>query len=255
MTEANRSGTRTIPRVKQIKPRILLAELKDFAFEQSPGFRNGAVTGFELGKEFYFRDEVPLSLFKRVGREYRSSKFNFGAYRMPLDGPRVYGYQLSTSIERSLPGIPPLLLPHIPPKKVATITKGDSAKSGMIREVLSTALYISDYEPNSVSIQNCYTLSYMGKTLLNRDADSFSLEAEGDFVDIPSAESKDGNPAMFVYEPITHEQIGGADGVVNGINFWDVIEPLDARMEIDSFNAGARAIRTIVNALRTGEVL
>lgn len=255
MAGAERYKERFVPvKSKRVSPRALLTELKSFAFEQSPGFADGSVTGYEVTKDFYFRDQVPLSFFKRVGREYRSTKFTFGAYRVIPDGHGSYAYQLSTSVERSLPEIPPLLVPHISPKKLKACSKGDPAKTGTVREMLSTALNISDFESDEISIQNAYTLSYMGRTLVNRDADAFTLDAEGDFINIPTIESDNNDDSMFVHATIDHERIDPVDGVLNSTNFWQLVEPLGVRMEIDTFNAGARAMRTIMSALRTGEV-
>lgn len=232
-----------------------MSELKQFAFEQNPGFCEGLENGFEIRKTFFHRDQIPPTLFARYGREFSASSFMFNAFRMDTSGPKgSYAYNLSARTERSLDHFPARLLPAIRPEILRRYKGFKNVGHYALQERLTLKLGLGDEDPDELTTNETYTLSYRGRKVYKQHSENVLYGEDGNFVKIPTAESNfPDTPVIWVSRGIEHEKTDDPiDGILWNTEFWDVVTPASETMLVDEFRSGANAARTILTALRDG---
>jgi hypothetical protein len=233
----------------------LLTDLKDFAFEQSPQFRDGTHAGFEVMKNFYHHDPLPFEARYELSPEMCKSTFTFTAFRMPgLKFKPAYNYLASAAVERSLPILPLHMLNAIAPSVRKVYDDFEEIEEGALCEESSTCMETSDHELREINRTMRYVLTYAGDTIYQATDQDILHGHQGEFVDVPEIENTDSTGKIFVPIRIEHERLSDTDSILTDSHFWDLIEPLTEEGEDDAFRAAATAMRSVVRILRTGEV-
>jgi hypothetical protein len=240
--------------VKSAEVRALMADLKHFAFEQNPGLADGSQTGVEIRKNFFHRDNVPDSLFMKGGVESVMTSFWFSAFRLG-EGKGTYGYDLHSSIARSLPTFPERLLPVMPRKMLRKHNDFKHVIRNALHESLSTEIGISDDVREELDYSEIYTLRYLGKKIYRARSDTLKF-ADGDFVEVPPLESDYADQSViWVQKPVEEDRMEDpVDAIELYTQFWDTVAPLNDTIDRDGFRIAAGAARRIIESLRTGSI-
>lgn len=141
--------------VKKVEARRLLHNLKDFAFESNPKFKDGSVSGVEIQKTFWLTDVAPKLGKKTLG---------FIAHRIYGDG-KLYSYLLTSSEERELKFLPDYLKIAFPGKEQKVLEKIATKRKHTLSEVQTTEFDIAENEPKIITISHKYGLLICGSSI------------------------------------------------------------------------------------------
>ena len=242
--------------VKRVEAQSLLSDMKRFAFEQSPGFEDGVMSGYEVAKTFYHNDPRPAEIAHFMGKELCKSRFEFITYRLlPKKRKPAYCYSLSAGMERTIPGIPAALIDVIPDATRELYDDFEEVDEGALCETSKMTLETSDHELREITVNSTYGLEYAGDCIFEASTESILYPDIFTAMQVPPEESDDELSTIYLPERIQQEQLEAVDNIVNNVAFWHVVEPLSMSMEVDSYRKAATAMRGIVHALRTGEVV
>jgi hypothetical protein len=242
--------------VKRVEAQGLLTDLKNFAFEESPGLKDGFDSGVEVTKTYIHDDPVPEAVYHKLGREMCSTTLNFALFRTPpVRNKRSFSYQLSARIDRTLPVISNHKLLLISPSIREAYDDFIEMEEGVARETSSIEFETSDHELREISVESEYRLSYAGDILFQANNKEILYGIEGEAAKIDPSESEDGLEVHFIPTAIKHEQLPPADNVIANIGFWAIVEPFHTDFEQGvNYRSAADQMRAIMHGIRTGEL-
>jgi hypothetical protein len=245
--------------VKKVEAYGLLADLRNFACEQSTGFASGRQNGFEVTKNFYHVDPVPPAIADKVSPEMCKSAFGFEAFR--VQGHRSkkpgYTYGIWASLERTLPAMPRHILSILPEDTLHDYGSFEELEEGALMEGARIDLEASTYELRQITVGHTYEITYAGDTIYSASDDDILFSEEGVFATVPSAESLDDTNLLYIPDKIDHEKIDGPDNVPLNTEYWSIVDPygVGGSRQIASYQSAAARIQTILQALRTGNIM
>lgn len=241
--------------VKRVEAIGLLAELKGFAFERSPSFRDNLVSGYEETRSFYFPDPVPRDLRHIMPQEVSKLVLSFGAFRVhPARNKPSYTYTLSATNERTLPDLPSHMRQVLSGETLAAYDNFDDLAEAALTEKTSVEIDASDHIPGEITTNHIYEMTYAGDVIHRLTEEDILFYNNGVSVTVPSVETVDNITKHFIGERIPHEAINGVDNVITGLGFQAIAESFEDMEGIDSFRTGATRLRAIMQTLRTGIV-
>ncbi len=246
--------------VKRVEAYGLIADIRAFACEQSPGFAAGRQDGYEVRQGFYHVDPVPQELLERelISPEMCKSVFDFEAFRIP--GARRkpgYTFKLAASLERTLPGVPTHILSILPKDLLDSFDNFEEIEEGALSEESRSEFDTSTYELGRIVVSHHYNISYAGDKIFESSDDDILHAETGEFASIHPQESEHMVDTLYIRDPIQHESLPGPDNVEVNKDYWSIVDPYNAqnRYQIASYRSAAERMRAIVQTLRTGEVI
>jgi hypothetical protein len=243
--------------VKRVEAQELRSFLKAFAFEESPGLRQGFHDGYEVKKMFCHDDPAPIEAAQKFGHEVCNSSFGFAVFRIPpVRKKRSFAYTLSAEIERTIPHLNPYQFELVPKKVRKQYDNFEEIPESALTEVFTVELGTSDHELREIEVQQTYKLAYCGDSIFESTNEEMLYGSSGAFVDIDISESEDESDQHFILEPIKHERLKPADNVITNIGYWAIVDPFKHEFDQGTpYRSAAQQMRSIVHALRTGEVM
>lgn len=249
--------------VKRVEAWGLIADLRNFGFEQSAGFAQGRQNGLEVTKAFYHQDPVPDELLEAtnphcaVSQEYCKSSFTYTAFRVPGKNRKPgYTFSLRSAVERSLSGMPDRILRCLSPNVIDYFDGFAELEEGALCEAQSTEFETSTYERGKITVSHKYAVTYTDEPVYETSDDEILFGVAGTFESIPYVESSDNAERLFVQEPIPYQRIEGAENVATNLGFWTIVDPFQSRAHGQSvaFRDAARRMIAITQVLKSGEL-
>jgi hypothetical protein len=243
--------------VKRIEAVGLHGDMKQFAFDQSVGLREGTHSGYEVTRTFWHFDPMSrLRTTDEISVEACRSTFYFSIFRMGGNRQKpMYKYDLEATLCRTLPGLPALLLSRLDPEIREEHSDFAEISPGALEQTMVARYETSDFELGEIAADIRYSLSYLGDEIHVSTEQHIMYGQDVELVQIPGLEATDEEACVIVPPPILEERYSPVDGIINDANFWEIVNPMTEVEATDEYRAGAAAIRGILHALKTGEII